>query len=197
MSSEEIRHVLDCAAVYLQRAEYDHFFPLLLRAILLMKKEQASTADLRILLNILLRDTAEDVRLHAEDTGLLEYIPGREGELLVEIRWLWENYHYAVQTEEYAHAIARKKRIDETLAKGKSLLEEGKSAEAEIWFQEAVNNCLNENRIFLQIGRAFMNAGDISRALCYMKQGMMAAPEDTVMTKYFWRCITQAGITVE
>ncbi|ABM29687.1 tetratricopeptide repeat protein [Nitratidesulfovibrio vulgaris] len=136
---------------------------------------------LREVLQLFSRDAA--MRAAAADLAPhgFAYQRGGEKALLAVLRIVHDELDAAGSRESYEDALARKQRIDAALLQGMRLLQQNKVSEADASFAVAVQNYRDEHRLFLCVGRLLVDAGEVRRAIPYLKRGMEVDPADETM----------------
>lgn len=109
------------------------------------------------------------------------YQKGEERVLLAMLQTAQRELEAAESRESYEDALARKQRIDAALLLGMRCLQQNRTSEADACFAEAVKNYRDEHRLFLCIGRLLVDAGEVRRAIPYLKRGLVADPQDATM----------------
>ena len=146
------------------------------------------TTDMRSLIReatqLLGRD--EEIRKHAPN---LAYQPGQERAILLQLVNAYKAMHAASETEDHDTALARKIKLDQACNLGSRLLEQGKVSEADASFTEAIASYKDEHRVFALIGKKLMAAGEVRRALPYLKRGVEASPDDEEMRALYDECL--------
>lgn len=136
---------------------------------------------LREVLQMLGRDeTVQPLVLAADPQGLV-YQRGGERALLVTLVGVLRTLHEAQGAESHEETLARKQYIDAALSQGSKHLEQGRPSEADACFADAVTRYRDEHRMFQFIGRMLLDAGEVRRAIPYLKRGVAADPEDAAM----------------
>lgn len=153
-----------------------------LNSMLLGIKEACRVATLPTDIRGLIREAAQtisrDENLKAVLRAPLSYTPGQERQLLAAVADLFKRYMEETQREDHDAALARKQKLDHAFNQGVKLLEQKQISEADASFAEAVNYYKDEHRLFLMIGKALMDAGEVRRAIPYLKRGTEVDSED-------------------
>lgn len=153
-----------------------------LNCMILGVKEACRVPALPTEIRGLIREAAQtltrDENLKAVLRGPLIYTPGQERQLLAVLADLYKRYLEETQREDRATALARKQKLDQAFNTGVKLLEQKLVSEADASFGEAVTNYKDEHRLFMLIGRALMGAGEVRRAIPYLKRGTEADSAD-------------------
>lgn len=111
----------------------------------------------------------------------LMYQPGQERQLLAQLASVYKILLEEESREDKAAAFARKQKIDHNLNLGLRLLAQGQVSEADAAFAEAVSQYKDEHVLFKLIGKALAEAGEVRRAVPYLKKGLEALPQDAEM----------------
>lgn len=111
----------------------------------------------------------------------LMYQPGQERQLLAQLASVYKILLEEESREDKAAAFARKQKIDHNLNLGLRLLAQGQVSEADAAFAEAVSQYKDEHVLFKLIGKALAEAGEVRRAVPYLKKGLEVLPQDAEM----------------
>ena len=129
----------------------------------------------------------EEIRQHVKP-GSLVYQPGKEPEILQQLDKALQALDRQAGQEDHDTALARKIKLDQNFNQGKHLLEQRKPSEADAAFAEALKYYKDEHRIYPMIGKALLDAGEIRRALPYLKKAQELLPQDSSVRELFDTC---------
>ena len=148
----------------------------------------APGTDIRSTLREAVQMLARDPQIAKYVKAPLTYQPGQEKALLASLVTAYKAIRAAAEEEDRAATLARKIRLDQNFNLGIKLLEQGKVSEADASFAEALKSYKDEHRLFALIGKALMGAGEVRRALPYLKRGAEANPNDADMAAQLEEC---------
>lgn len=145
--------------------------------------------DIRGLIREAAQMLSRDARIRANvREGALVYQPGNERTLLGHLIQAYKAMREDSEKEDREATLARKIRLDQAYNQGVRHLEQGRVSEADACFSEAVAHYKNEHRLFHLIGKTLMDAGEVRRALPYLKRGVDACPDDETMRNLYMEC---------
>ncbi len=148
-------------------------------------------ADVRGLIRDAVQLLGRDELIKKHLQGQLMYQPGSERKILVQLVDLYKKIKHELEYEGFDDAMGRKQKLDQALNMGLKLLEQGQASEADANFAEALTHYKDEHRLFLFIGKALLDAGEVRRALPYLKRGSEANPEDKEIANYLQKALEQ------
>lgn len=188
MNTREIREQLGRVKPYYLRNETLRALAAMISAL----KELAGAPQIPAELKGLIYEGAQlltrDPRVKAVIKGPLNYQPGQERALLLQLALAYKAIREAENYEPHNDALSRKIKLDQAYNLGLRLLEQGQVSEADASFAEAVSCYKDEHRLFALIGKALMNAGEIKRALPYLKKGVEMDGADKEMAALLKKC---------
>lgn len=187
MNIKEIRDYLGRVKLYYQRNDTVRALGAAVAALKGLGAGQAPL-DVRTLLRDATQLLGRDQKIRVHLKGPLAYQPGEEAVLLRQLMQAYSVLHAEGAKEDRETALARKIRLDQALNQGMRELEMGRASEADACFAEAVNNYKDEHHMLYLIGKALMEAGEVRRALPYLKRGATAAPNREDMKALFEEC---------
>ena len=121
----------------------------------------------------------------------LAYQPGQERIMLGLLADVYKTLRAAEEAENHDDTLARKIRLDQAYNQGLKLLEQGKASDADASFAEALKNYKDEHRVLSLMAKAFMDAGEVRRALPYFKRAVEVTPENTELLAQMEECVRQ------
>lgn len=187
MTPKEIREHLGRVKPYYLRNEIQRALGAAIAGLQGLGNSQPTTemrGVIREAIQLLSRD--DEVRKYLK--APIIYQPGQEKAVLVQLALVYKGIREAAEYEGHDTALNRKIKMDQAFNQGVKLLDQGRASEADACFVEAISCYKDEHRIFSLIGKALIGAGEIRRALPYLKRGAEAAPGDTAMQQIYTEC---------
>lgn len=123
---------------------------------------------------LLARD--EQIKKHLK--APLIYQAGQERQLFAVLAGVYKAILDETGREDHDAALARKQKIDHAYNLGMKLLSQGDVSGADAAFSEAMRLYRDEDRLFLLIGKALLEAGEMRRAASCLQQGLENVPGD-------------------
>lgn len=123
---------------------------------------------------LLARD--EQIKKHLK--APLIYQAGQERQLFAVLAGVYKALLEETGREDHDAALARKQKIDHAYNLGMKLLSQGDVSEADAAFSEAIRFYRDEDKLFLLIGKALLEAGEVRRAVARLQEGLESLPGD-------------------
>lgn len=177
MTPREIREHLGRVKTYYLRNESQRALASTIAALRGMGSTPLPT-ELRSALREALQFLAKDKSITAHMQAPLIYQPGQEKSILVMLTNAYKAMDAAAALEDHAATLARKLHLDQSYNEGLKLLAQQKPSEADACFATALKSYKDEQRIFVLMGKALMEAGEVRRALPYLKRAVEVLPQD-------------------
>ena len=191
MTSKEIRDHLGRVKPYYLRNEIVRALAAAISGLQGLGNTPPST-DMRGLIReavqLLSRD--KQVRKYTRE-GALIYQPGQERAILVQLALAYKGIQAEMAHEDHDATVARKVKLDQAYTQGLRHLEQKRSPEADAAFTEALNSYKDEHRVLFLMGKALMDAGEVRRALPYLKRGVEAEPDNEEVARLYEECCSQ------
>lgn len=190
MTPREIRENLGRVKTYYLRNESLRALASTITALRGMSAAGASPLpmDLRGVLREAVQLLAKDKSITAHLKAPLIYQPGQEKNILTQLTLAYKAIQDAAAQENHEATLARKLRLDQTYNEGLKLLAQHKTSEADASFATALKSYKDEHRIFVLMGKALMDAGEIRRALPYLKKAVDVLPQDEEVRAMLAEC---------
>lgn len=188
MTSREIREHLGRVKPYYLRNDSLRALASAITGLRGIDASQQISTELRSIIREAVQFLARDQEIRKHATAPIAYQPGQERALLTTLVAAYKSLHAAIESEDHDEALARKIKLDQACNNGLKLLEQGKPSEADACFAEAVSHFKDEHRVFALIGKKLMAAGEVRRALPYLKKGVEVAPLDAEMRNLYEEC---------
>lgn len=134
--------------------------------------------EMRGLVRDAVQHLARDENLKPHIKAPIAYTPGQERQLLLVLADLYKRYMAALDYEDHDTALARKLKLDHAFNLGKRLLDQKQSTEADACFAEAVTCYKDEHSLFKLIGRVLVDAGEVRRAVPYLRRAVELEPDN-------------------
>lgn len=144
--------------------------------------------DLRSVLREAVQLLAKDKSITVHIKAPLIYQPGQEKTILAQLTLAYKALQEAAALEDHEATLTRKLQLDHAYNEGIKLLAQHKTSEADASFATALKSYKDEHRIFVLIGKALMDAGEIRRALPYLKKAVEVLPEDEEVRAMLAEC---------
>lgn len=188
MTPREIREHLGRVKAYHLRNESERALASVISALRGMGNTPL-TLDLRSALRDAVQLLARDQTITTHLKAPLTYQPGQERALLALLTAAYKAMQAAAALEDHKATLARKLHLDHAYNEGLKLLAGNKISEADASFAEALKYYKDEHRIFPLIGKALMGAGEIRRALPYLKRAAELLPQDEDVRAMLGECV--------
>ena len=195
MNIRKIREDLGKVRTSCQRRNIDNALALVISSLKAIGSQQPPT-EIRSALREAIGTIAGDPAFKAVSSAPLVYQPGKEPALLAHLLSVRKTHDDVKNKEDYETALNRKLAIDHALRDGRTFLSRGRVAEAEECFVRAEDNVHDETDLFAMIARAYMQAGELNRAIGHLRTGLKLAPADAGLRELAETCLKlkqQAG----
>lgn len=130
---------------------------------------------------IQLLNRTQEVRRHCPSPDGLVMQKGKLKSLFQTLIGIIKKVKEEAEKESLEETRNRKLELDNNLIRGQKYLENKNLKDAEEAFQEAVNNYVDEHKLFYVIGSKLLEAGFPKQALTYLTKGLKVDPDPLIV----------------
>ena len=188
MNIRKIREDLGKVHTSCQRRDMDHALALVISSLKAIGSQQPPT-EIRSALREAIATIASDPAYKEVSSTPLVYQPGKEAALLTLLLSVRKTHDDVKSKEDYETALNRKLAIDHALRDGRTFLSRGRVTEAEECFERAEGNFHDETDLFAMIARAYLQVGELNRAIGHLRKGLKLAPANAGLRELADTCL--------